>query len=582
MKRSANFRVDARLASLLGEGYRSSEEALKELVDNAWDADSEKVIVSLPNEMTSDPVIIEDDGSGMTEAELREEYLVVASDRRTRKGDFTAAKRRRVKGRKGIGKFAGLLVAKEMTIETCARGKRTRVRITKQDLLANGGGSDLDQIPLPIETDSVPLDQHGTKITLAGLNQALEFPSPERLRQLLILEYGRQDGFEIIVNDQKTAIDDIPGTTVAAETPIQDVGSVRIKFTVADGSRTLKQHGIVIRVGGKMVGPPSMFGLEQDEVIPPKLLRKVYGEIEADGLASFVTADWGAIVQNSKPYQAIQKWAAEQLRSQIEKTFRNELNLARGRLKLETKRRLEALPENRRRSAQEAVERIFARFYGEKEERIETVVNITLDAFERDEYWVVFQKLQEARHSGVARLSEGLNDFGLVDLANMAQVTRARLQALDHLEALIFDDATRELDLHQAIVNNLWIFGPEYHLLSSNRTLATLVDGLAETKKGQDRPDLFLAQTLTHEHVLIEFKRPKLYITRDHEAQARKYRDALARQFSNIRILLIGRGRHEDIPPDYISKDVTIMSYVDLISRARAELSWILENLQRS
>lgn len=33
-----SFKVDTRLAILLSENYRSPEKALKELVDNAWDA----------------------------------------------------------------------------------------------------------------------------------------------------------------------------------------------------------------------------------------------------------------------------------------------------------------------------------------------------------------------------------------------------------------------------------------------------------------------------------------------------------------------------------------------------------------
>lgn len=47
----ANFKVDPRLASLLGEGYRSTEHALKELIDNAWDAEARAVHVVLPDAM---------------------------------------------------------------------------------------------------------------------------------------------------------------------------------------------------------------------------------------------------------------------------------------------------------------------------------------------------------------------------------------------------------------------------------------------------------------------------------------------------------------------------------------------------
>ena len=57
------YRVDAQLARLLSEGYRSSEAALKELVDNAWDADAETVRISLPAPMTQGPIVINDDGS---------------------------------------------------------------------------------------------------------------------------------------------------------------------------------------------------------------------------------------------------------------------------------------------------------------------------------------------------------------------------------------------------------------------------------------------------------------------------------------------------------------------------------------
>ncbi len=38
MSRTAHFRVDPKLAHVLGESYTTSEKALKELVDNAWDA----------------------------------------------------------------------------------------------------------------------------------------------------------------------------------------------------------------------------------------------------------------------------------------------------------------------------------------------------------------------------------------------------------------------------------------------------------------------------------------------------------------------------------------------------------------
>ena len=69
----ANFEVDPRLATLLGESYRSTEQAIKELVDNAWDADAESVRIFLPKPMSTEPIHVKDDGSGMVEGEIRQE-----------------------------------------------------------------------------------------------------------------------------------------------------------------------------------------------------------------------------------------------------------------------------------------------------------------------------------------------------------------------------------------------------------------------------------------------------------------------------------------------------------------------------
>jgi HSP90 family molecular chaperone len=135
MSKNANFKVDPKLAELLGETYKSTEDAIKELVDNAFDADADNVWVSLPELFIENAtVVIRDDGSGMKELELRSEYLKIASSRFARKGEKTLQKNRVVKGRKGIGKFSGLMVAEIMEIQTKAGGKQTTLRIVKEEL----------------------------------------------------------------------------------------------------------------------------------------------------------------------------------------------------------------------------------------------------------------------------------------------------------------------------------------------------------------------------------------------------------------------------------------------------------------
>src|SRR6185503_17269361 len=108
MSKSASFRVDPRLTAILGESYTSSERALRELIDNAWDAEATEVHVTLPDILADDPIIVTDNGSGMKEQEVRTVYLDIANPCFSRKGERTHNLQRIIKGRRGIGKFAGL------------------------------------------------------------------------------------------------------------------------------------------------------------------------------------------------------------------------------------------------------------------------------------------------------------------------------------------------------------------------------------------------------------------------------------------------------------------------------------------
>lgn len=582
MPQYANFQVHPRLATLLGEYYRSSEVALKELVDNAWDADADTVNIDLPKPMTQDPIVIVDDGSGMTPEEVTSEYLVVASDRRTRKGEITAGKKRKVKGRKGIGKFAGLMAADLMQVETRARGSRTTLTISKADLI--NAKRDLEQFDIPVDVAKEKHDGHGTTITLSGLNQHLAFPDPDKLKHLLILEYGREKDFTIYVDDARLVIDDIPGHGVTEERTLEGVGPVKLQLKVIDGKQSVKQAGVVIRVGGKIVGRPSAFGLEDAEDIPKKLLKRVYGEIEADGLGDYVTADGSAVIENSKPFEKVTELVQQTIRRELETVYKNEMSLAKARLQAEINRRLAEMPEHRREFARKAMERVMQRFYGESEERITPIVSVMLDGLEKDEYWFVLKRIDEAKDEDVETFAAALAEFGLLEISIMAEQAARRVRFLDDLDQLAANPKTLESTMHKALEKNLWVLGVKYSLMSSNKTLARIVEESIGKKftgaRANKRPDLLLAQNIYGQHLLVEFKRPSHTITRDDENQAEKYRDDLSPHFKDIDIVVLGGKRDPAIATVYSSRSIQLLSYADVISQARTELGTLIQQLQ--
>jgi len=572
------FQVDSRLVTLLSQEYPSSERALKELVDNVWDADAEHVSVTLPKPLSGNSIVIEDDGSGMTEEELRRHYLAIASDRRSRRGERTAGKNRPVKGRKGIGKFSGLMAAATMMLETRARGRLCRISLRLDDL---SRVEDIEQLDISLQSEPCARELHGTTITLSDLHQGLAYPDTNHLRQILLQDYGRQDDFAITVDEKRLDVDDVSGRYTEQEQALPNVGKVKLRFSISDGKSGLRQPGIILRVDGKAVGRPGFIGLDQRDDFPPKLLRKLYGEVEADGLRDHTTAGWDTVVENSELLKEVEAYIQPILREAYEQQYRQEIQLAQARLQKAIRTRLSALPEHKRAFADQAIKKILDKYYGEPESKVEPVVNVLLEAMERSDYRILLEHIDAATPGDVAGIADRLNDFGLAEMATLVQQAAARQVFLDQLDKLACDATTSEAMMHKALERSLWVFGPEYSLFSSNITLRRQVeDMLGKTytgEKADKRPDLLLNENLRGEYLLIEFKRPSHVLNHDDYLQAVSYRHDLGKFISeSIQVLVIGGSRSPDFPTRNKEPQVDVRLFSQVISTARRQVEWLL------
>ena len=100
--------------------YSTLPPVIGELVSNSWDADAETVAITVPKTAfkADSEIVVVDDGEGMTDADVREAYLVIGRDRRAANGDRKTKKGRGLMGRKGIGKFSAFGIASEIEVET--------------------------------------------------------------------------------------------------------------------------------------------------------------------------------------------------------------------------------------------------------------------------------------------------------------------------------------------------------------------------------------------------------------------------------------------------------------------------------
>lgn len=118
------FKLRARLLKLLGEELIGSQHlAIFELVKNAYDADADKVTVSINNPLNKEKATISilDNGTGMTIQTIENEWLELGTDNKEKAVEaniLTKKYKRLPLGAKGVGRFAAYKLGNTLTVYT--------------------------------------------------------------------------------------------------------------------------------------------------------------------------------------------------------------------------------------------------------------------------------------------------------------------------------------------------------------------------------------------------------------------------------------------------------------------------------
>ncbi|MBI5229982.1 MAG: ATP-binding protein [Candidatus Magasanikbacteria bacterium] len=259
--------VDKSHLLTLGERmYVESIELIRELVNNAYDADATEVRVIL----NADKVLIEDNGSGMNEKGLGQFFTVGSEEKRVNSVSPRFGRKRI--GQFGIGKFAALAAAECFSVESNRGGYVYSVVFDRNEWQKN------DEWELPIKKyASSPLEKEGTTVTLSKLKKAFSFADVERfLKESVPL---RAKKFSVFLNNKKITARYIPGRRV----PILHktlYGAIEGEIVIALRSSSFDKHGIECRVRQALVRR-EFFDLEK---IYHAGLNRIAGEVNADFL----------------------------------------------------------------------------------------------------------------------------------------------------------------------------------------------------------------------------------------------------------------------------------------------------------
>jgi hypothetical protein len=308
------FRTSTNILDLLGvQLYSSVPKAISELIVNGYDADATYVTVC----SSSNDITVEDNGDAMDEAAIRNQYMFLGS-RHKRAQAVTPGLHRRPIGAKGIGKLAGLGIARRIEIESWRDGV-AHSWVIDRDEMERASGKDsqgtLDRAAIPFSTARTERTGSGTRVRLSRLRPEIHFDA-KRLRQHLAQELPLSEQFQVVVDGQKIKRSDTPGRAIAIRHTDPVCGLIEGKIVIA--RKRVTPPGVMTTVRGRAVGGPSFFDLD----VSARRYHStdfITGQVECggldadDGATSAIKTDREGFIVNHPAYVAFARFMSEQI-----------------------------------------------------------------------------------------------------------------------------------------------------------------------------------------------------------------------------------------------------------------------------
>jgi len=268
--------------------YSESIELIRELVNNAYDADAAEVNIKMTNEF----IEVKDNGTGMDRKGLKQ-YFNIGSPEKIVKNKSPIFHRDLI-GQFGIGKFASLSACECFEVYTQKGDFAAKVTFDKMEWEKEG-----DQWNLPLQILS-PNGERGDGTTVTLLRLKREFELEEVIRKIVEGTPLKAQNFVVRLNELRITPRSLSGHRIPFLEGTE-FGPVHGEIIILPSSTASPvELGIEVKVKQVTV-KRELFGLEHWG----KIASRIRGEVCADFLP--VTTDRSDFVIDSPQYQAFRK-----------------------------------------------------------------------------------------------------------------------------------------------------------------------------------------------------------------------------------------------------------------------------------
>ena len=279
--RDLKFTVAMRMLDHIGVSmYSKYPKAIAELVVNSYDADAnhvtvdikagsglipqEKLVRAVFGDKWEDKIVIQDNGEGMDEQDIREGYMFLGSEQK-RATKRTPVFHRLPIGNKGIGKLAGFGITKRIEVRTVKNGKAFEFCLDRDELenaerMGKLKEPILDRASMQLKEFDAKGQPNGTTVTLRKLRPECGRIDVNKVMAHLAQELPLGKDFRVIVNGHPCEPKYIPARR---KIPVDHIDPVcgRIVGEILVTTKMRERPGVFTTVRGRVVGEPSLFNL---------------------------------------------------------------------------------------------------------------------------------------------------------------------------------------------------------------------------------------------------------------------------------------------------------------------------------
>lgn len=558
--------------------YSNVPSVLSEVVANSWDADASRVSVTF--DRAADLIVIQDDGTGMTEEEVNERFLTVGYRRRDKQPGRTA-KGRAPMGRKGIGKLSLFSIAGQIDVETVKRDERSAFRMelaAMREAIVKDEGK---YRPVALDKSNIDFTK-GTRITLSKLKKRQTISTSEGLRKRVARRFsiiGPENDFTIEIDGKAiTPVDRgyfdkirylwTYGDQSAIETLCTDVESIEDRTASVDGSKitvtgwlgTVRESNQLRDDYGENLNRIAIFvrgKMAQEDVLGEFTERGVYatyliGELHVDDLdldegpggerdEDAATSSRQRIVEDDPRYVEAKRVIGAELKH---------IQTAWGKLRDEDgakqaleipaiKGWVEGLDRSLRPRARRWLGKINRIVVDDPEERRQLWKHSVL-AFEFYRWGENLERLDEIDEANIEGAIELFTELDSLEANLYGQIIQQRVEVIRALRTKVDENALEKV-IQRYIFDHLWLLDPAWERVEASEHMETRVESMFETvnarltkEEREGRLDIQYRKT-AGKHVIVELKRPDVRVSvHALAAQIGKYRSAMAKMLEDM------------------------------------------------